>query len=197
MYYIYKIQNILTDEIIYIGCTGTKLKNRFCQHKEKSRQADISIYICEHGKCNFFIALIDKAETKKEALAKETFWTKFFMARCDTLLNKRAGSECSHLKNIPRTEEVKRKISEKTKGKIRTSEQRKNISLAHIGVQAGGKHPQARKTMLVNTGEIFETTREAEIKYSVSHQNIHNVCVGKRNYAGKLNGVPMVWKFVE
>ena len=196
MYYIYKIQNVLTDEVIYIGCTGTSLRERFSVHKRK-KDCPTFHYLISNGKYNFFIAAIDTAETKKEAFEKESFWTKFFMKRCDTLLNKRAGAECSTLKGVPRTEEVKRKISEKTKGKIRTPEQRKNISLAHIGVQAGGKHPQARKTMLVNTGEIFETLKAAGEKYSVSFKNIQAVCAGRRNCAGKLNGVPMVWKYVE
>ena len=131
MYYIYKIQNILTDEIIYIGCTGTSLRRRFFSHKAKNIRSSASNHINEYGRHNFFIAAIDTAETKTEAFEKEAFWTRFFMARCDTLLNKRLGSECSYLKNVPRTEEVKRKISKKIKEKFA---QQNNEKIYHLHI---------------------------------------------------------------
>ena len=198
MYYVYKIQNILTDEIVYIGYTGTSLRSRFNSHKARDdKRKTIFSYINEHGKKNFFIAAIDRAETKEDAVMKEMFWTKFFMARCDTLLNKNIGNEHTSSKGVQRSEDIRRKISIARKGMVFTDKHRKNISISHTGLMVGANHPNAKKTMLVNTGEVFETLKAAGEKYSVSFKNIQAVCAGKRNYAGKLNGIPMIWKYVE
>lgn len=197
MYYIYKIQNILTDEIIYIGYTGMSLRKRFRSHKAKNIRSSASNHINEYGRHNFFIAAIDTAETKTEAFEKEAFWTRFFMARCDTLLNKNIGNEHTSSRGISLSEETRRKISEKKKNYVFTREHKRNMVLAHTKILEGEAKPRLRSILLVNTGEIFLFVGEAEEKYLVPRQNILNVCVGKRNYAGKLNGVPMVWKFVE
>ena len=53
----------------------------------------------------------------------------------------------------------------------------------------------SKKVMCITTGETFDCIKDAEKNYSCSH--ISECCKGKRNYAGKLNGVRLQWKFLE
>ena len=43
---------------------------------------------------------------------------------------------------------------------------------------------QSKKVLCVETGEIFESVREAERKTRISNSHISKVCKGKRNIAG-------------
>lgn len=52
------------------------------------------------------------------------------------------------------------------------------------------------KVQLVNTGEVFDSLKDAGLAYNVASTHIVACCKGKRKSAGKLNGVKMVWKYV-
>lgn len=54
-----------------------------------------------------------------------------------------------------------------------------------------------RKVRLVNTGETFMSIAYAGDKYGISYSPISSCCSGKRNYAGKLNGEKLVWKYAD
>ena len=63
------------------------------------------------------------------------------------------------------------------------------------------KNPgRARKVICVNTGDIFDTLKEAaEWSGQKSHQNISAVCRGLRNFAGKHpeTGEKLSWKYLD
>lgn len=67
--------------------------------------------------------------------------------------------ERMRLMALNRTPEHKEKIRQGSLGKKRTDEQRKNISEAHKGVQAGGKNPNARRVSVF--GKEFPSVSEA------------------------------------
>lgn len=53
----------------------------------------------------------------------------------------------------------------------------------------------SKKVTCITTGRSFNSISEAERYYNV--KSISKCCRGKRNYAGKLNGIPLVWKYYE
>ena len=55
-----------------------------------------------------------------------------------------------------------------------------------------------KKTLCVTTGEIFNSTIEASIKYGVDNRRISECCNKKRNSAGKLpTGEKLKWMYIE
>lgn len=48
----------------------------------------------------------------------------------------------------------------------------------------------------ITTSKEFESAKEAEYIYGVSHSNIAACCKGKRKSAGKLNGEKLVWEYI-
>jgi group I intron endonuclease len=55
-----------------------------------------------------------------------------------------------------------------------------------------------KKVKCINTGEVFNSTREAAQKMNLNQSKISLCCNGKRSYTGKSNdGVPLKWTFVE
>ena len=55
-----------------------------------------------------------------------------------------------------------------------------------------------KKIILTNTGEIFNSTREASKKYNVHNSTICQCLKGVKKSAGKLsNGEKLIWKYYE
>lgn len=73
------------------------------------------------------------------------------------------------------TEEIKNKISQANKGKVRSDEFKK-----HISEQMRKNHPRAKKVMCVETGEIFLSSRQAAEKYNLGNSTISRICNGQR-----------------
>ena len=59
------------------------------------------------------------------------------------------------------------------------------------------KRSNSRKVISLNNKQIFETIKEAGLKYNISPNNISKNCKGKSNYAGKINGEPAKWMYYE
>ena len=77
-----------------------------------------------------------------------------------------------------RSEETKQKMSEAKKGKSFTEEHKHNLSES----KKGGKHPQAKKVICVETGQVFDTIKEA--KEWLGKGNINDCLRGKQKVAG-------------
>jgi len=58
-------------------------------------------------------------------------------------------------------------------------------------------HINARRIICLNTCEIFDCMTLASEKYNVSNKNISSVCIGKRNYAGRINEQFLLWEFYD
>ena len=52
------------------------------------------------------------------------------------------------------------------------------------------------KVICITTGEIFNSMTEASLYYKIDSSNINVCCKGKRNFTGKLNGVPLRWMYL-
>jgi len=82
-------------------------------------------------------------------------------------------------KGIPRTDEVKNKISQKMKGRY-----------------VGGKNPNAKAVECITTGKTFPSIVDAANYYNVSKDCIGANCRGRTKSAGRLNGEWLKWRFV-
>lgn len=65
------------------------------------------------------------------------------------------------------------------------------IGIRHCGTSNG----RATKVKCVTTNRVFNTILEASDCYNIGRQHIGSVCTGKRQYAGKLNGIPLIWEY--
>ena len=80
-----------------------------------------------------------------------------------------------------RSDETKLKISVALKGRVMSSEQAKNNGLSH-------KKP----VINIDTGEIFDSAKDAEIYYGVAHGAVSHVCRGNHKTC-----LGYVWKYVD
>lgn len=79
------------------------------------------------------------------------------------------------------SEETKKKLSEKLKGRTLSEETKDKISESN----SGANNPRARKCICVETGQIFDTIREASECVGLKNPtNIVKCCRGERKTAG-------------
>ena len=64
--------------------------------------------------------------------------------------------------------------------------------LANLKRDGTGGKTRSKKVQCIETGIIYNSTREAERQTGVKHNNISQVCTGKRQTAGKLH-----WRYIE
>ena len=116
------------------------------------------------------------------------------------------------------SEESKRKMSEKRKGKTpwikgkkgifhRSEEYKKNMSETMKGKIPWNKGKKtseetkiklSKKVVCITTGKKFDSQLDAAIHYNVAQANISACCLGKRKHAGKLkDGTKLQWKYSE
>lgn len=70
-------------------------------------------------------------------------------------------------------------------GKHHTEEAKRNMSKIKK-TYTGSKHPRAKKVICADTGETFETIKQAAEKYNISHGHISQAC--KKQYGRKTAG---------
>lgn len=82
-------------------------------------------------------------------------------------------------------------------GKHLSNEAKEKISKNRKGKCVGAESPVARRVICLTTFEIFDTIKEAAEKYNIkSFAHITSCCRGNRNSCGKLNGIPLQWKYL-
>lgn len=77
----------------------------------------------------------------------------------------------------------RKRCSESRKGKMHSEEHKRKISEAQKGKFINRKD-LSNAVLCVETGEIFESIREAQRKTGINHGNISAVCIGHRKTAG-------------
>jgi len=123
----------------------------------------------------------------------------------------------SYKKGRRLSEEHKRKIRESCSNKKLSEEHKKRISIARAGIIPWNKNKkhteETRKKMsayllsdrsnkrksvkCINTGEIFNSIKDASIKTLIDGGLIGMCAKGKRSFAGKnLDGIPLQWEFI-
>lgn len=157
---IYLITNSVNDKK-YVGQTVQKLKDRWGAHCCKSvikRGRPIALAIAKYGKEVFEIKEIDRADSIEEANKKEVYWTNFYNCFAPNGYSLKAGGRFySHL-----SEETKKKISLRHKGKKLSIEQIENMRAARLG----RKHTPEHKRKISESSKGRIPTSEALQKRS-------------------------------
>ena len=93
------------------------------------------------------------------------------------------------------TEETKKKIRESKIGKHHTEETKRKIRESRIGEN----NPRSRKVQCINTGEIFNTVKEATEWCNLKGKCIIHQIKGKQKTAGKhpVTKEPLQWKYID
>lgn len=81
-------------------------------------------------------------------------------------------------------------------GKHLSEEIRNKISESHKGKGKSKNAANAKPVICITTKRVFYTAKDAADYYSLDNSTIAKCCRGKRHYHGKLNGQPLVWKFL-
>ena len=87
-----------------------------------------------------------------------------------------------------------KKISEKLKGKEKSKEHCKKLSLVNTKANS-----RSRKVKCITTNKIFDYTEEAAKFYHIHATSISACCRGKRKSAGKhpVTGEKLIWKYID
>jgi group I intron endonuclease len=128
---IYKITNLINNKI-YIGQTTQDIEKRWQRHNwacTKNRNAmAITNALIKYGSANFSIEKIDDAKNIDELNKKEEFYIKEYNSLSPNGYNLSKGGD-----NKKMSEETKKKISEKNKGRKASEETIKKLSDSHKG----------------------------------------------------------------
>lgn len=216
---IYKITNKINGKV-YIGKTNRSLLERWREHcKPSSKCLSIHRAIQKYGKENFTVEQIDIANSETELNKKEIYWIDFYNSSdknkgynltfggegcsCneDTKIKirnsntgKRASDETRKKMSLKsfekwKNENYSKHMSEVHKGQF-VSEHRKKIASEMCKKRVGVKNPMSKIVICIETGEIFNSMKEASIKMNINHKCICLVCKGKLKTAGKYH-----WKY--
>lgn len=192
---IYKITNSINGKV-YIGQTSRSIERRWKEHCCPSEQCPLlKKAIRKYGKENFSIVQIDSAIDREEANAKEKHWIAFYdSANSEKGYNLSLGGSIGDFNDATLLKMSESHKGEKNHffGKHHSEESRKKMSLLKKGLYDGNKHPNARRVVCVDTGEVFDTIKEAEQKYNIAHGKITAVC--KNKYGRKTAG-GYRWKY--
>lgn len=123
---VYIIQNII-DGSIYIG-KANDINKRWSQHKNnhlKGKFASSYLYRAfnKYGFDNFTFQVLEYFETSKEALEAEKWYVGYLRWLGAQMYNLTPGGDGGRPKGIPCTNETKRLISLKNKGKSKNKKQ--------------------------------------------------------------------------
>ena len=81
-------------------------------------------------------------------------------------------------------DDTKRLMRERKLGKHLSDCTKMQISENRKGICTGTNNPRAKSVKNLDTGEVFDTLRDACGKYALSHGNLSLVCSGKRKTCG-------------
>lgn len=196
---IYKITNKITGKC-YIGQTVQTLQRRWYKHLHNNRCPAMRDAIKKYGEENFTIEVIDTAETIDELNEKEIYWISFFNSLVPNGYNLQSGGKnCRCAESTkqklsilnsgannpnygkPRNKEAVRKTSEALKGVPLNEEHKKRLSESHIGMV---NECLLKRVKCIETGQIFNSIKEAKAFCGSKNIHIGDVCNGKRPTAG-------------
>lgn len=181
-YKIYIIKNKINGKF-YIGQTYKTLIERFWEHCAKNNKCYyIRNAIQKYGKDNFSIDLLDITSSIEKANDLEIFYiSKYNSTNRNIGYNICLGGRASNF-----SDETKKKISNKIKGRILSDKHKENLSKAHKGKKLSKEH----KLNISKSGmgrKVSDTTKELIRDKNLinSIKDINNCVAG--NYVYKKN----------
>lgn len=170
--YIYMIRNTVNGKI-YFGQTKNSFKKRYGSNFEKhTHNQHLKNSIKKYGVENFEVREeFDVAYSKEELDELENLYIKIYNTIDSRFgYNKRYGG--SHGKLI--------------------EESCKILSMKN----SGGNSSLSIKVVCLNLGKIFDCVQEASKWANSDASSIIKCCRGKRKFAGRLNGEPLQWCYL-
>lgn len=194
---IYKATNKVNGKI-YIGQTVRTLEERLAEHK-RNRKSLLGAALKKYGEGRFSFEVVDTASSIESLNEKEKYWIGFYDCKTPNGYNQCDGggntigyhhSDSSKDKmrvakenafcgtgnpfyGRKHSDEAKLKMSQSRKGRTLTNEWKAKI----------GKGLQKRVINL-DTGEVFESVKDAAERYGLQATHITRVCKGKRKTTG-------------
>ena len=169
----------------YIGITRQDPIRRWHGGSGYRSQPKFYNAIKKYGWDNFFHGILLTDLSEKNACAIE----QYLIDRYDTInngYNQTSGGTIGFTRIV--TDETKQKISNALKGKPHSPERKEKC----IKQLAENRLARQRNIYCVETGEIFNSAKEAADAYNLHPGHITSCCRGKRKTSGKLH-----WKYWE
>jgi len=178
----------------YIGITNSPKKRWQTNGKKYSNCPRFASALTKYGWGNFTHYFLESDLTLEEASEKEKFYIKKYKTTDGNFGYNIAEGGCSPptMSGKRHSEETKAKMREKALGRKISEAQRLHHSKVMTGKLVGKLNPKSKAVQCVETGEIFETQREAATKMGLSQSKISLCCQGKRNHTGGYR-----WKYAD
>jgi len=198
---IYKITNKINGKV-YIG-QSWDIERRWKEHKKKDRKKHLYSAFQKYGMENFCFEVIKELrETPLTQILLDEYEI-FYIKQFDSFNAEKGYNKTTGGSSGKRSEEFKILMSNKMKGnknnlgnkrsketKALQSKKRVGIKLTeehkkNIGLSSLGRKPSnSKKTVCIETTEIFESASEASRKMKIGLSHIARVCRGIRKTAG-------------
>jgi len=161
--------------------------------------------IQKYGWNNFDHIILEENIDEKNIDERECYWGGYYHALYPNgyslILGKNQRFEAKEsLKNRSETSKKnwenpdyrKKIIKSRQQMWEQATEETKQKMLANLDRSGKGGKARSKQVKCVETGIIYSSTREAEKQTGIKHNNISQVCNGKRKTAGKLH-----WIYIE
>lgn len=182
MYQIYLAINQINEKL-YVGFTGTTLKERFYFHNWDAKHGSKQYFhnaIRKYGINLFSVSVLATSETLEEAEQKEIFWIKYFRSN-DRKIGYNMTSGGTGLQNP--AWEVRQKLSASSSGREVSEERRARLSLLFSGEgnpNYGKKHTEEARRKIREAGLGRTHTEESKKKMSESRKGDKHRMFGKK-----------------
>lgn len=193
---IYKITNNINGKV-YVGQTVRTLEERRAEHKRHAKIV-VGKAIRKYGIENFTFVVVEEASSIEELNELEIKWIAHYNCIIPNGYNQCYGGE--NTVGFNHRNESKKKMSEKKTqqyqgdgnpffGKTHSDEQKAKWSKERKGRDLS-KATQAslesvrRKVVNLDTGELFDSVREAASNYNLKETHVSRVCRGGRKTTG-------------
>ena len=183
---IYSITNLVNHKV-YIGQTKQRLQARFSQHLcPNSACKALRAAVKKYGRENFELLKLTTAATQEEADALERLWIRLCRSN-----NPKYGynqTDGGRGNGMVFNDEVREKMSRQRMGegnsfygRHHSEESKQRMRESHVGQ----RHPWLEKSVIcTDTGEVFESIKEAAEAKGVNAGKIGDVCRGARKSTG-------------
>ena len=192
-YILYEHRNKINGKR-YIGITNNTTKRWYGKGKHYAKCPYFFAAIQKYGWDNFEHNVLIYDLTREEASRLEKHYIKT-LKTCDKAFGynlAEGGVNAPTMLGKHHSEETRQKMREAAQGRTISEEQKRKHSEVMTGLMVGSRNPKSRAVRCINTGEVFDTQREAAIAKNVLQSKISLCCQGKRNHTHGLK-----WEYLE
>lgn len=201
--YIHKVTKEISGHCrdkVYIGITRQNLQDRWKRGLGYSKNTLMGRAIRKYGWDNIeHKVLLTGLTVEKAAIIERELIKRYNSTDPDYGYNLTSGGD-NILSGVQVSESTRKKHSDLQKEKwldpdFRKRMSGKNCHLHHDKYVFYGKdNVTSKKTVLLNTMEVFDCQREAGAKYGVGYSAVNKCCTGKARYGGKNKSLGfLVW----